>query len=54
MRISNYTRMKTASVLYYVFLFMGTTFASFASATDLKLDSSDKEEFNHSANGSFV
>lgn len=43
MRISNYTRMKTASVLYYVFLFMGTTFASFASATDLKLDSSDKK-----------
>ena len=46
--------MKSAFVLYYVFLFIGATFVSFASATDLKLESPDKEEFNHSANGSFV
>lgn len=36
--------MKSAFVLYYVFLFIGATFASFASATDLKLESPDKED----------
>lgn len=35
--------MKTAFVLYYVFIFMGTTFASFALTTDLEFGASDKK-----------